>query len=88
MAGVGAIGLGPLLAPAQAARLRRLGEVHVSADHLELLDDEPPAGRRLQRNLKPLAGEAAQEPAHAIAVRRRQPRAADLPRCRCPASRP
>src|SRR4051794_18217129 len=59
--GVGAIGLGPPLAPAQAACLRRLGEVHVSADRPELFDDEPPTGRRLQRDFELLAGEAAQE---------------------------
>src|SRR4051812_28446486 len=80
MASVGAIGLGPLLAPAQAARLGRLSEMHVSADRVKLFDNEPPAGRRLQRDLQPLAGEAPEELPDAIAVRRRQPRATDFAR--------
>src|SRR5215217_7985576 len=77
--GVGAIGLGAFLVAAQRAGLRRLGEVHVGSDRLELFDDEPPAGRRLQRDLELLAGETAEELTDAIAVRRRQPGAADFP---------
>ena len=44
----------------------------------QLLDDEPPARRRLERDLELLAGKPAQEPAHALTVRRRHPRPADL----------
>jgi hypothetical protein len=46
-------------------------EMHPRADALELLDDEPPAGRRLQRDLELLADEALQEPADPRAVGRR-----------------
>src|SRR6188472_3019358 len=66
--GVGAIGLGALLVAAQETGLRRLGEVHVRADRLELFDDESPAGRRLQRDPKPLAGETPEELTDAITV--------------------
>src|SRR3954462_6697413 len=61
MASVGAIGLGPLLSPRQPARLRGLSEMPASADRLTLFHNEPPAGRRLQRDLQPLAGEAPEE---------------------------
>lgn len=64
----------------QAARLGRLGEVHVRADRLQFLHDEPPAGRGLQRDLEVLAGEPAQEPTDAVTVRRRHPGAADFTR--------
>jgi hypothetical protein len=46
--------------------------VYVGADRLELFDNEPPARRRLQRDLKPLAGEAPQKPTDTVAVRGRQ----------------
>ena len=45
---------------------------------LELLDHEPPARRRLQRDLELLASEARQEPAHTDAVGRCDPRPRDL----------
>jgi hypothetical protein len=62
----------------QRARLRRLGEVHVSADPLELLDHEPPARRRLQRDLQIRALEPRKELPDPGAVRRRDPRTGDL----------
>ena len=37
--------------PFQRARLRRLGQVHLGTDPLELLDHEPPARCRLERDL-------------------------------------
>jgi hypothetical protein len=40
---------------------------------LRLLDHEPPAGRRLQRDFQLLAAEASQEPAHRSTVRWRNP---------------
>ena len=46
---VEAIGLRAALGPALGARLGRLGQVHLGADALELLDDEPPARHRLHR---------------------------------------
>jgi hypothetical protein len=55
MLGVGAIGLRPALGAAQQLGLRRLGQVHLGADGAQLLDGEPPAGRRLERGLNPLA---------------------------------
>ena len=52
MPGVGPVGLRALLLALQRGRLGRLGQVHLGADTLELLDDEPPARRRLQRDLE------------------------------------
>ena len=45
----------------------------------QLLNDEPPARRRLERDLELLAGKPGEKPAHALTVRRRHPRPADLP---------
>jgi hypothetical protein len=56
VAGVGAIGLGPLLAAAQGACLGGLGEANVGADRPQFFHDESPAGCRLQRDLEVLAG--------------------------------
>ena len=75
---VGAVGLGALLVPAPRRGLGRLGEMHRRPDRVQLLDHEPPARRRLQRHLEPLAGEAPEELPHVVAVRRRDARAADL----------
>jgi len=72
--GVGAVVLGVLLGAFQRGRVRRLGEMHDGSDPLQLLDGEPPAGRRLQRDLQLLAGKPGQEAAHARAVGRRDPR--------------
>jgi hypothetical protein len=45
---------------------------------LELLDDEAPAGRRLERDLDFVIGEASSELPHAVAVGGRDPRARHL----------
>ena len=47
-------------------------------DRPELLDHEPPARRRLQRDLEILATEACGEPPHSGAVGRRDTRARNL----------
>jgi hypothetical protein len=78
MAGVGAIGPGPLLGPAARRRLGRLGQMHPGADRFELLDHEAPARRRLQRHLNVAAAKASSKPPHALAVGRSDARAADL----------
>lgn len=79
MPGVSAVGLGPLLLPAQRARLRRLAQMHPRANATQLLAHEAPARRRLQRHLELQARESLQEPPHPFTVRRRHPRPADLP---------
>jgi len=43
------------------ARFGRLGQMHLGADGAQLLDDEPPARRRLQRSIDLLALKAGQE---------------------------
>src|SRR3954467_198748 len=75
---VRAIALGALLGSAQARGLRRLGQMHPRADPTQLLDDEPPAGRRLQRDFQLLAAEALEKAPHANAVSRRNSRSLDL----------
>jgi len=80
MAGVGAIVLGALLVPPPRRGLRRLGQVRHAAHPAQLLDHEPPARGRLQRHLELPATEAADEPPHTGAVRRRHPRPRDLAR--------
>jgi len=76
--GVGAVALGALLGSPPGRGLRRLGEMHTGAHPPQLLDHEPPARRRLQRRLKLLVAEAAKEPTHVRAMRRRDPRPRDL----------
>jgi len=71
--GVGAVALGALLGPAARRHLGRLGQMDLSANRPEFFDDEPPSGRRLQRDLELLAAETAGEPSHASAVSRRDP---------------
>src|SRR5438046_4696470 len=78
MPGVGAIGLGALLRPAAGRGLGRLGEVDVGADRAQLLDDELPTGRRLQRHLELLAGEPGQTTPDLLAIRGSDTRPADL----------
>ena len=73
MPGVRPVGLGTLLGPAQPARLRRLGEMHPGTDPLELLDHEPPARSRLQRDLELAPREPRQEPPDRDPVSRRDP---------------
>src|SRR6266508_2268345 len=48
--------------------------MHTRADRAQLLHDEPPAGRRLQRDLKLRAAKATQESPHRLAMRRRHAR--------------
>src|SRR5919109_3920319 len=57
MAGIGAVGLRPSLVAAPGARLGRLGQVGDRARANQLLAHEQPTGRRLERDLDPLAGE-------------------------------
>src|SRR6516165_3459958 len=78
MAGVRAVGLRPLLVPAQRGRLRRLGQMHHRADRAQLLDEKPPAGSRLERDLQLLSSEPLKEPAHPDPVRRSDAGATDL----------
>jgi hypothetical protein len=78
VASVGAVALGALLGAAAGGRLGRLGQMHLRADRLQLLDDEAPAGGCLQRDLELLAAEAGREAAHPGAVGRRDPLARDL----------
>ena len=75
MPGISPVGLRALLLALQRGRLRRLGEVHLSADTLEFLDHEPPTRRRLQRDLQARSLERGQEPPNRCAVRRRDSRA-------------
>ena len=76
MPGIRAITLRALLRAPEPSGLRRLGQVHVGSDPAELLDHEPPAGRRLQRDLELLAAEPRQEPRTAA-------RSAGTTRARC-----
>src|ERR1019366_5116205 len=55
---VGAIALGALLVASTSGGLCRLGQMHHRADLRQLVGDKPPAGSRLQRNLKLLAAPA------------------------------
>jgi hypothetical protein len=79
MASIRAVVLRTLLAATHRRCFRRLGEMHLRADALQFLNDEPPAGRGLQRDLKILAVEALQEPTDTGAVRRHHTRARNLP---------
>ena len=69
MPGVRTITLRPLLRPAQASRLRRLGQMHQGTDPPQLLDHEPPAGRRLERHLQLPRAETRQPPPNMRAIR-------------------
>jgi hypothetical protein len=77
--GVRTVGLGALLAPAPLSSLSRLSQVRTGPDRVQLLDDEAPARRRLERHLELLATEPRKEPSHALAVRRHDPRPTELP---------
>jgi hypothetical protein len=72
------VGLRALLLALQRARLGRLGQVHLRADTVELLDHEPPARRRLQRDLQTLALERHQKRPNPGAIRRCDARTEDL----------
>src|SRR6266576_4970165 len=78
MPGVRAIVLRALLRPPQVGGLRRLREMHLGTDPAQLLDHEPPARRRLQRDLQLLAAETLKELPHRRAIRRRHTRALQL----------
>jgi hypothetical protein len=78
MPGVGAIVLRALLRPPQPRGLRRLRQMNHRADAAQLLDHEPPAGRRLQRHLKLAATETRHELPYRRAIRRRHARALHL----------
>ena len=52
--------------------------MHHGADPAQLLDHEPPAGRRLERDLQLLAAETRQELPHRSAIRGRHTRALHL----------
>ena len=52
--------------------------MHLCPRRPQLLDQKPPAGRRLGRHLQLLAGKPRQEPPDAGPVGRAHPRAADL----------
>src|ERR1035441_268864 len=77
---VSAVALRTLLVAAQRARLRRLSQMHTRVDATQLLNDEMPASRRLERHLELLASEPAEEPSHALTVRRRHTSPANLTR--------
>ena len=79
MPGVRAVALGALFVPAPRGGLRRLGQMHPRADRAQLLDHEPPARRRLQRDLELTATKARKEATHALTVRRSDPGAATSP---------
>jgi hypothetical protein len=78
MPGVRAIALRALLRPPQVGGLRRFGEMHLGADPAQLLDHEPPAGRRLERDLKLPATKTSEQLPHRRAIRRRYTRALHL----------
>ena len=78
VAGVGAVGLGALLGAAPRGRFGRLGAVHLRPDRAQLLDDEAPPGRGLQRRLESPAGELGQEPADVGALGGRDTGPTDL----------
>src|SRR5881398_3443110 len=52
--------------------------MHARANSLQLLHDEAPPRRGLQRHLKLMVFKPRREPAHALAMRRGDPRAGDL----------
>jgi hypothetical protein len=75
MPGVGPVSLRSLLLALQRGSLGRLGQMHLGADPVEFLDHEPPARRRLQRDLQARVFERREELPHPGAVRRGDPRA-------------
>jgi hypothetical protein len=74
------VGLRPSLAPPPRGRLSRVGQMCAVAGALDLLDDEPPAGRPLDRELGPTVGELSQPGTHLGARGGRDPTAAQLTR--------
>src|SRR5918994_5150266 len=72
---VGPVGLRPSLAPPLGRRLRRVGEMRDVPGPRDLLRDEPPPGRPLERKLRFASVEASQPFAHRLAVRRAEPTA-------------
>jgi hypothetical protein len=78
MPSISPVSLRALLVALQRLGLRRLGQMHLAADTLQLLDHEPPARRRLQRDLQALALELLDELLHPDSVRWHHPRTRDL----------
>jgi len=78
MPSVRTIALRTLLVPPPRRRLGRLREMHDRSNPAQLLSHEPPASRRLQRDLELLTTEPLAEPAHTSAVRRRDSRTRDF----------
>lgn len=78
MSGVSKVSLRAPLLALQRARFGRLRQMHLSTDTLEFRNDDPPAGRCLQRDFKTALAERLQERADTSPVRRRDPRARDL----------
>jgi len=78
MPGVRPIALRALLRASEPSRLRRLSQMHLNADPTQLLDHEPPARRRLERDLQVLAAEARQKLPHRGAISGRHTRALHL----------
>jgi hypothetical protein len=72
------IALGALLVPAPGRGFGGFGEVHDRVNPAQLVGDEPPAGRCLQRNLELPAAELLTEPPHPSPIRWRDPRAHHL----------
>jgi hypothetical protein len=75
---ISAVALGSLLLATQRTRLRRLTQMNAGPNQAQLLNDEPPARRRLERNIELLTGEPAKKTTDTVTVRRRHPRPPDL----------
>ena len=80
MASVRPITLRALLWALEPSGLRRLGQMHHCANPTQLLDHEPPTGRRLQRHLQLPTAETLKELPHRSPIRRRHARALKLTR--------
>ncbi len=78
MPGVRTIILRALLRTAQPSGLGRLGQMHDRPDPAQLLDQEAPAGRRLERDLQLPAAETLKPLANVRAIRRTHTRALNL----------
>jgi hypothetical protein len=71
---VGAVGLRPPLTATLSRRLRRVGQVRAMPGPLDLLDDEPPTRRPLEREMHLAENVEARQPlAHRLTSRRSDP---------------